>query len=41
MKKMKFNWDRKMIENLLENVFKKVNRQKVKTIVCYPNSTKI
>ena len=33
---MKFKWDKKMIESLLKNVFKKVNRQKVKTTVCSP-----
>ena len=36
-----FKWDRERIESLMENVFEKVNKQKVKWIFRSSNSTKI
>ena len=39
--KIIFKWDREMIENLLEDVFEKVSRQKVNITVHYSNNTKI
>ena len=36
-----FKWDKVRIESLLEIVFKKASRQKLKGIVHSPNCTKI
>ena len=41
MKKIYLNGIEKWIKSLLENVFEKVSRQKVKVIVHFANSTKI
>ena len=41
MKKLYLKKIEKRIKNLLESVFEKVNRQKVKGTVHSPNSTKI
>ena len=36
-----FKWDREMMENLLEDIFKKVGKSKVNVTVHCPNNTKI
>ena len=36
-----FKWDRERIENLLEDIFEKVGRQKVNVTVHWPNSTSL
>ena len=40
-KEIIFKRDKKMIKDLLEDVFEKISKQKINDIIYYPNSTKI